>query len=54
MNGTVGNTDHGWYQFLRARPEIDDPPMRTDTRHQAKFQAVKQTRFDQRRFSRSR
>ena len=24
MRGFVAPTDHGWYQFLRARPEIDE------------------------------
>ncbi len=24
MRGFVGNTDHGWYRFLRARPEITE------------------------------
>lgn len=24
MRGFVAPTDHGWYQFLRARPELDE------------------------------
>ena len=35
MNGTVGITDHGWYEFLLAQSDLDEVNFWTPSAHWA-------------------